>query len=201
MVVQHPTGSFFNTQLGQFRANGLAVYSTSARRDTLLVANTHTGNLYSVVLDKPSPGQQQPQQQQPAAWPAPVVAELALPDIPGPVTRRLLLDGVWVANASRAFVADNYNNRVWGVALGPGLASARVSCVVRSPAFGVPTTLAQQAGVLWAVNAHLDTCFPFLPCPRHKFELLGLRTESDCEPWSPPPLLTGRQLTAMTGEM
>jgi hypothetical protein len=206
-VLWHATGGYFATQLGQFRANGLAVYGGNTTADTLLVTNTHTGNMYSAVVPKAAAeaassatsssstgshtgtaaaahglldqlvlhGQQ--------GLPA-VVRELPLPTIKGGKTSdRLLLDGVWVSNSSVAYVADNYNNRVWRLAVEGTLNSLKLSCLFQSPVLGVPTTLAYQQGLLWAVNAHLDTCFPFLPCPKHKFEVVGIDATEDCKPW------------------
>jgi hypothetical protein len=110
------------------------------------------------------------------------VTELQLPSIPGQYTQRILVDGIVIKN-DMAYVADNYNNRVWGVQLGKGLSEAKVTCLLQGPAMHVPTTLLFQAGHLWWVNAHLDTCFPFLPCPAHKFELHGV-SAGQCQPWS-----------------
>ena len=110
------------------------------------------------------------------------VTELQLPSIPGQYTQRILVDGIIIKN-DMAYVADNYNNRVWGVQLGKGLSEAKVTCLLQGPAMHVPTTLLFQAGHLWWVNAHLDTCFPFLPCPAHKFELHGV-SAGQCQPWS-----------------
>lgn len=108
------------------------------------------------------------------------VVELQLPAIAGRFTKRLLVDGIAIKNET-AYVADNYNNRVWGVELEKGAASARLSCGLQGPAvMHVPTTLAFQLGRLWWLNAHLDTCFPFLPCPQHTFELHGVRP-AKCE--------------------
>jgi hypothetical protein len=110
------------------------------------------------------------------------VQELQLPSIPGQYTKRLLLDGV-VVKDDTAYVADNYNDRVWGLQLGKGLADVKVVCVLQGPVMHVPTTLTMLGGRLWWVNAHLDTCFPFLPCPAHKFELHGV-SPSMCQPWT-----------------
>ncbi|KAF8072620.1 ASF1B [Scenedesmus sp. PABB004] len=160
-VQAHHLGAAFATQLGQFRANGAAVYASGGGEDVLLLANTHTGHLYRAAVPKAPP-------HAPA-----VVTELALPPAPpGSTSKQLLLDGVAVAGPGLAFVADNYNNRVWGVALGPGAGGAAVRCLLDPPTLGVPTTLALVGRTLWAVNAHLDSCFPFFPCPKHAFELL-----------------------------
>lgn len=110
------------------------------------------------------------------------VQELQLPSIPGQYTKRLLLDGITVKDDT-AYVADNYNDRVWGLQLGKGLTDVKVVCVLQGPAMHVPTTLTMLGGRLWWVNAHLDTCFPFLPCPAHKFELHGV-SPSMCQPWT-----------------
>jgi hypothetical protein len=114
-------------------------------------------------------------------YPAAEVTELPLPSIPGRFSQRLLVDGI-VMTPDGAFVADNYNNRVWGLQLGEGLSDARVACDFQGPPMQVPTTLALQGGRLWWVNAHLDTCFPFLPCPLHTFELHGVSPDL-CQPW------------------
>ncbi|KAF6264462.1 hypothetical protein COO60DRAFT_126418 [Scenedesmus sp. NREL 46B-D3] len=215
-VLRHSTGGYFATELGQFRANGLAVYASSESADTLLVANTHTGNMYSVVVPKAAAtaaaskngsissssssgsGNRSSQPRAAAAGhgllgqlllhgqqgPPAVVRELALPTILGGKTSdRLLLDGVWVSNSSMAYVADNYNNRVWGLAVNASAMGVELSCLFEQPVLGVPTTLTLQQGLLWAVNAHLDTCFPFLPCPNHKFEVIGIDIEEECKPW------------------
>jgi hypothetical protein len=210
-VLRHATGSYFATQLGQFRANGLAVYESNDTADTLLVANTHTGNMYSAIVPKTAAAEAASsttgsssdstssrlgaaatahglldqlklhgQQGLPA-----VVREFPLPTIEGGKTSdRLLLDGVWVSNRSTAYVADNYNNRVWGLAVQGSLNSVKLSCMFQSPVLGVPTTLTYQQGLLWTVNAHLDTCFPFLPCPKHKFEVVGIDATEECKLWT-----------------
>ena len=59
-------------------------------------------------------------------------------------------------------------------------------CVLTRPEYGVPTTLTMTRGsdfrsTLWSVNAHLDTCIPFLPCPKHPFELVGLQPRDFCD--------------------
>lgn len=209
-VLRHPTGPFFDTKLGQYRANGIAVYSSTQQNDSLLVANTHTGNMYKVVIDKeggeagskssastlraaseapaPTAGGQLPSlvgklvlhsKQMPPA----LVQEFALPSVKNSrVNNRLLLDGVWVLNSSMAFVADNYNNRVWGLRIGEGMSDVSIACLVQLPVFGVPTTITFSQGMLWVTNAHLDTCFPFLPCPKHAFEVLGINPD-ECQPW------------------
>jgi hypothetical protein len=245
------TGAFFDTQLGQFRANGIATLASSAIADTLLTANTHTGNLYRVVVSKAvsaaAPGSGAAvvvssisstsaegggtaavRAATTAAtgpfggWAAALisgvakqlglsaaasasgvqateVAELQLPAVPGGrVSKRLLVDGLWVADSSSSgdtsssssrsspkssvFVADNYNGRVWRAELQAQADTAALSCVWQGSALQVPTTLAMQAGRLWWVNAHLDTCFPFLPCPTHAFELQGVAPDS-CGAW------------------
>lgn len=223
-VVRYNTGSYFDTKLGQFRANGLAVHASSEGTDTLLVANTHTGNLYRVVFRNSGttrhPGQtlhaSKQQSHDPATATASVspqphslsaqifnvtaevesrahdvvaagqqhatVHELVLPKVPGKVSDTLLLDGVWIYNSSLAFVTDNFNNRVWGVEISGGLASARLVCLIQLPVFKVPTTISALDGKLWVTNAHLDTCFPFLPCPHHAFEVLGIDV-AQCQPW------------------
>lgn len=104
---------------------------------------------------------------------AAVVQELPLPAIAGQYTQRILVDGVAIKD-DFAYVADNYNNRVWGVDLDKGLSAVHIKCGFQGPVMHVPTTLAFQSGRLWWVNAHLDTCFPFLPCPAHQFELYGV---------------------------
>jgi hypothetical protein len=208
-VLRHATGGYFATQLGQFRANGLAVYESNDVADTLLVANTHTGNMYSATVPKTAAAESASsttgsssdstssrlgaatahglldqlvlhgQQGLPA-----IVREFPLPTIKGGKTSdRLLLDGVWMSNSSAAYVADNYNNRVWGLAVEGSLNSVKLSCVFQSHVLGVPTTLTYQQGLLWAVSAHLDTCFPFLPCPKHKFEVVGFDATEECKPW------------------
>jgi len=113
---------------------------------------------------------------------AALVQELPLPAIAGKYTQHLLVDGIAIKN-STAYVADNYNSRVWGVELDAGLSRAHVVCGFEGAPMQVPTTLTFQAGRLWWVNAHLDTCFPFLPCPNHEFELHGVKP-SLCQPWS-----------------
>lgn len=110
------------------------------------------------------------------------VQELQLPSIPGQYTQRLLVDGIVVKNDT-AYVADNYNDRVWGVQLGKGLSDVKVVCVIKGPMMHVPTTMTMVGGRLWWVNAHLDTCFPFLPCPAHSFELYGI-SPGMCQPWN-----------------
>jgi hypothetical protein len=113
------------------------------------------------------------------------VEEIRLPNVPGTYTKRLLVDGLWVPkNASTVFVVDNYNSRVWGLDVRQGLGNATLSCVWQGPELQVPTTLTMQDGRLWVVNAHLDTCFPFLPCLGHSFELLELEPGS-CQPFAP----------------
>lgn len=192
------TGDLFATQPGQFRANGLTVLASNATHDTLLVANTHNGNLYKVEVMKPAaaavgqagwaPGlsglHDAVMHALPGAVPAAQVTELALPAVQGRVAGHLLLDGLWTANSSFVYASDNMNNRVWGVELGGGhtSTSARLSCLFHAQAFATPTTLAMAQGLLWAVNAHLDSCFPFLPCPTHAFELVGLDPRA-CVPW------------------
>lgn len=221
-VHRHNLGMFFKTKLGQFRANGLAVLSTSSLSDILLVANTHTGNLYVVEIQQrkqsdvsasammlaannqsdvsatattlvdaaldvlrgsfralvmPTNVTRQGSQQSQA-----LVTELALPAVEGTVAGHLLLDGVWAVNRSFAYVSDNMNNRIFGVTLQDDLRSAKLSCLVQHPALATPTTLTVKQGLLWAVNAHLDTCFPFLPCPSHQFELIGIEASEACLP-------------------
>jgi hypothetical protein len=110
------------------------------------------------------------------------VQELKLPSIPGQYTQRLLVDGIVVKNDT-AYVADNYNDRVWGLQLGKGLSDVKVVCVIKGPLMHVPTTMTMVGGRLWWVNAHLDTCFPFLPCPAHSFELHGI-SPGMCQPWN-----------------
>eukprot|EP00775_Hariotina_reticulata_P010469 gene10469-10627_t len=51
-VYRHGLGPFFDTKLGQFRANGLAVLATNSSSDIMLIANTHTGNLYVVEIQQ-----------------------------------------------------------------------------------------------------------------------------------------------------
>jgi hypothetical protein len=109
------------------------------------------------------------------------VQELQLPSIPGQYTQRLLVDGIFIKNDT-AYIADNYNDRVWGVQLGKGLSDAKVVCVIKGTMMHVPTTMTMVNGRLWWVNAHLDTCFPFLPCPAHSFELHGI-SPNMCQPW------------------
>lgn len=208
---RHGTGAHFDTKLGQFRANGAAVYSSTNQSDVLLLANTHTGYLYRVEVWKhntSSSGQlakdsssnvfgskvkqessQGLLQGLRSALPgvtagandAADTVELRLPRVPGRTSDTLLLDGVWVHNDTFAFVVDNYNDRVWGVQLESGGRAGRLACLLAPPVLGVPTTLASQRGRLWAVNAHLDSCFPFLPCPKHHFELVGLDAAT-CQP-------------------
>lgn len=213
-VHRHHTGQHFNTRLGQFRANGLAVVSTTNSSDTLLVANTHTGNLYRVSIAKDAeeqsalnPGQQSQNPSQPEKGPGNVVlslpgltvaahtpaaparqqaevTELELPRVPGKTADYLLLDGVWMINSTFALVADNYNNRVWGIQLEDGMRTATLSCLIQVPVFGVPTTITAVNGKVWITNAHLDSCFPFLPCPHHKFEVIGVDVDTSCQPWA-----------------
>lgn len=229
-VHRHTLGHFFDTKLGQFRANGLAVLATNTSSDILLVANTHTGNLYVVeiqqvtALDKSSAALTLAAKHQSGALAAALmdatidvmsssigalaslsssvghlvmprnvtrqqkkqsqvlVTELELPTVRGMVAGHLLLDGVWAINSSFVYVSDNMNNRIFGVTLQDDLRSAKLSCLIQQPAFATPTTLTVIQGLLWAVNAHLDTCFPFLPCPSHQFEVIGIEASRACHP-------------------
>ena len=110
------------------------------------------------------------------------VHELMLPKVPGNVSDTLLLDGVWFVNSSFAVVADNYNNRVWGTEVGESMTSAKLACLIQLPVFKVPTTITAMNGKLCITNPHLDTCFPFLPCPHHAFEVIGVDM-AQCKSW------------------
>lgn len=171
----------------------------TAGGESVLVANLHEGNLYRVTLPAPPPA--------PSPAPAGVAAaaaaakkallggdggggekaaaaQVALPAVRG---ARMLLDGLWLDDDDKTvYAADNYHNRVVRMALRQGAvtAGAEVTCVIDPPDYKVPTTLAVTNGaggkILWAVNAHLTTCLPFVPCPGHSFELIGVKPSDYC---------------------
>lgn len=189
-VVYYDLGPKFFVLPGQFKANGLAAFhpaadpgagSAGAAQQQLLVANLYSGNLYKVVLPEARAGARVLRLYGMYGGAA-NVTEVALPAVDG---KRMLLDGLWLSDARTMYAADNFHNRVFQISLGGGARNATVSCKLALPEFKVPTTLTMTKGedgrmTLWAVNAHLDTCLPFIPCPTHKFELIGLQPEDFC---------------------
>jgi sugar lactone lactonase YvrE len=83
------------------------------------------------------------------------------------VTRQVDLGGATLANgdgmllAGRVlFVVQNRDNRIAVVKLSRSLGHGRVVATITDPAFDVPTTIAFQAGHLYAVNARFGTTDP-----------------------------------------
>lgn len=113
------------------------------------------------------------------------VANLQLPlQVDG---SRVFPDGLILdpSNSSILYVADNFNNRILkvqihGSTLAPSVATASVGCVLRSPAYNTPTTLAIHNRTLWAVNAHFLACLFFLPCTWQEYEIVGIKLQELC---------------------
>jgi hypothetical protein len=83
------------------------------------------------------------------------------------VTREVDLGGASLVNgdgmllAGRVpFVVQNRDNRIAVVKLSPSLSRGRVVATLTDPDFDVPTTIAFQAGRLYAVNARFGTTDP-----------------------------------------
>jgi sugar lactone lactonase YvrE len=187
-VTFYDLGAPFAALPGQFKANGVAAMpvgdamggSADSGR-TVLLANLHEGNLYKVDMP-PSKRRGFGLKRLIGLEGGARLTKIALPPVEG---KRLLLDGLWFEQDGHTlYAADNFHNRVVELQLGLNATSAAVTCVIAPKQYRVPTTLAvtgEGAGrVLWAVNAHLTTCLPFVPCPGHAFELVGVPLASTC---------------------
>ncbi|GBF99425.1 hypothetical protein Rsub_12257 [Raphidocelis subcapitata] len=189
-VTFYDLGAPFAVLPGQFKANGVAAMplgstmgGSSDTGRTVLLANLHEGNLYKVDLPPPSKRRGLGLKRLIGLDGGARLTRVSLPAVEG---KRLLLDGLWFEpDGQTMYAADNFHNRVVQLQLGLNATSAAVTCVIAPKDYRVPTTLAvsgEGAGrVLWAVNAHLDSCLPFVPCPGHAFELVGVPVAGACK--------------------
>ncbi len=123
-----PLGGDISFVAGQFNANGIV-----AARGWLIVVNSFTGELFRV---SPRTG----------------------------VAKRIDLGGASVTfgdglelHGRTLYVVRNQLNEVAVLKLGARLATARLRGTITSPDLDIPTTVAFQAGRLWAVNARFST--------------------------------------------
>jgi hypothetical protein len=114
---------------GEFNLNGIA-----ASGDTLIVAHTDRGTLYTV---DPGTG---------------VSAEIAGVSVPG-------VDGV-VVRGRNLWAVQNSSNQVTDVRLDEDLTAGSVDEVITDDAFQTPSTAIWHDGGLAVVNAKFDTGFP-----------------------------------------
>jgi hypothetical protein len=201
VATAYALGPRFAVLPGQFKSNGLAVLppetasgKTNASSSDgsgggeaeVLVANLHEGNFYQVALPSLAAA---PRARGALFGPAAAGAAVSRVETPAVERKRLFLDGLWLEGSSTLYAADNFHNRVVRFELvrnqdGGGY-KAEPTCVIAPQDYRTPTTLTMTNGdgggrVLWAVNAHLTTCLPFVPCPSHKFELIGVRPQDFC---------------------
>ena len=123
-----PLGGDISFVAGQFNANGIV-----ASKGRLIVVNSFTGKLFRV---SPRTG----------------------------VTKEIDLGGASVTfgdglelHGRTLYVVRNQLNQVDVFKLGARLATARFRGTITSPHLDIPTTVAFQAGRLWAVNARFST--------------------------------------------
>lgn len=69
-------------------------------------------------------------------------------------------------------VVQNALNQVAVIRLGWRYLSGRLTHVITSPNFRIPTTIAGFGTALYAVNAGLDVAPPFVPSPDVDFEVV-----------------------------
>jgi sugar lactone lactonase YvrE len=116
---------------GQFNLNGIAATPSG---DTLIVAHSGTGKLYTV---NPQTG---------------ASAEIAGVSVPN-------VDGI-LLEAGRLWAVLNFSNQILEIRLSPNLSSGVVERVITSSLFQVPTTVARHGSDLAVVNAKFDTGLP-----------------------------------------
>jgi sugar lactone lactonase YvrE len=119
---------------GAFPPPGMNGIAASPNGETLIVAHSLDGTLYTV---------------DPETGASAAIAGADLPDV----------DGI-LFEAGRVWAVQNFQNQVTELRLSSDLSSATVERVITSPQFEVPTAVAREGNRLALVNAKFDTGFP-----------------------------------------
>lgn len=114
---------------GAFNGNGI---DATPDGETVVLVNSETGSLFTV---EPGTGE---------------ATEIDLGGSAVPSGDGILLDG------KTLYVVQNFLNQIAVVDLSPGLSTGEVASPITSPEFRIPTTVADHANDLYAVNARFD---------------------------------------------
>jgi sugar lactone lactonase YvrE len=138
-------GDGFDFIPGAFNANGIEATPDGA---TLIIVNSATGKLYKV---EPLSGEATP-----------------IDLMGGSVSSG---DGL-VLRGRTLFVVQNVLNQIAVVELKPGFSLGKITGLLTSPFFRVPTTAFVFGKALYAVNARFDQIPPGQPAPDDTFEVV-----------------------------